>query len=187
MVIYPYWNNGTWVFDDKQRGLKKEAFVMGADDILTEALVLRGIGLRETKDGLGFKCTFSDEPLEGGFEALLLGPRDLEYEYEVPLDWVWADDIMDDLPEMGAKEMKDAKDEKEQEEKEQFEALNPAWLPMCMPTQNVVAGMKGNDYVVQETGSIGWLCPALLKFYDEPPQKLYFAVERIDLDEEIEG
>ena len=70
-----------------------------------------------------------------------------------------------------------------------YEDLNPAWLPMTMrprtvSTQMVIAGLQGNDYQVEETGSIGWLCPALLQFYDEAPETLYFAVERLPVDEE---
>jgi hypothetical protein len=34
-VIQPYWYSGTWVFDDKARGLDHEPFVNGADTFLT--------------------------------------------------------------------------------------------------------------------------------------------------------
>ena len=33
-VIHPYLWNGQWVFDDESRGLDKEPFVAGADDVL---------------------------------------------------------------------------------------------------------------------------------------------------------
>jgi len=32
---------------------------------------------------------------------------------------------------------------------------------------------NGNVYKWSETGQEGWLCPALLKYFDEAPQKMY--------------
>lgn len=34
IVIAPYWYEGTWVFDDPQRGLQREPFVEGAPEII---------------------------------------------------------------------------------------------------------------------------------------------------------
>ena len=33
--------------------------------------------------------------------------------------------------------------------------------------------MEGNVYRWPETGQEGWLCPALLRYFPEPPSKLY--------------
>lgn len=201
MVVYPYWSGTTWVFDDSERQLKREAFIAGADDILTEALVLRGIGLKETKDGAGFKCTFSTEPIEGGFTATRLRQRTLGVEVAFGMDWDWGDlltpetDPVEDIPEAGAQEMKLLRERAESfaftEEEEvdygiAWEELDPSWLPYQQRSQprSTVMGMVGNDYRVEETGSEGWLCPALLKFYEEAPETLYFAVERLDEEEE---
>ena len=34
MVISPYWDNGTWVFDDDRAGLVREPFVSGAPEMI---------------------------------------------------------------------------------------------------------------------------------------------------------
>jgi hypothetical protein len=34
----------------------------------------------------------------------------------------------------------------------------------------------GNIYFSTDFGAEGWLCPALMKYFDEPPAKLYIAV-----------
>jgi hypothetical protein len=58
MVICPYLDNGTWVFDDPSVGLRKEAFVAGAPEIL-EALVAREKIENPQK---GFRLFFSATP-----------------------------------------------------------------------------------------------------------------------------
>jgi hypothetical protein len=35
----------------------------------------------------------------------------------------------------------------------------------------------GNVYAWKETGTEGWLCPALLRYFPEPPAKLYIQVK----------
>lgn len=35
----------------------------------------------------------------------------------------------------------------------------------------------GTDYVA-ENGMVGWLCPALLEYFETPPEKLWFSVTR---------
>lgn len=35
------------------------------------------------------------------------------------------------------------------------------------------AEMSGNIYQDQDSGAEGWLCPALLKYFDEPPAELF--------------
>jgi hypothetical protein len=139
---------------------------MGADDILTEALVLSGIGLRDAKD-YGFKVTFSDEPLgPGTFTADLLGPSDVTYSLTVSdLRKEYGDVAVLDIDEQ------------------------PTWLdsPELDPKTPVVFGLKGNDYQVRETGSVGWLCPALFKYFDEAPQTLYFTTEEMTDDDRKEA
>ena len=186
--------------------MTKEAFISGADDILTEALVLRGIGLRTAKYE-GFKCEFSTEPLEGGFTAKLLGPRTLTYDTG---DWDWGDlldDLYSEIPEAGAKETKLLRAAAEDavsiyeipvEDRCEYVDPDPKWerkqwseteeqaKELILP-KPIVAGIYGNDYQVEETGSEGWLCPALLKFYEDAPETLYFAVSRLPVVEEEES
>lgn len=66
-IIKPYWYNGTWVFDDNERGILKEPFVSGAPEIIN--WMVREIP-RAKK---GFKLLFSDAPFPG---------------YQLKLDWL---------------------------------------------------------------------------------------------------
>jgi hypothetical protein len=58
-MIAPYWNSGTWVFDDPGVGLVKEPFVSGVPEILNE-LVSTIPNARS-----GFRLLFSDSPFPG--------------------------------------------------------------------------------------------------------------------------
>ncbi len=69
MVINPYKWEGMWVFDDDAVDLVKEPFVAGADDIIDQALQLKGISDGES----GFRLIFSG----GQFPA-----------YDVKFDWL---------------------------------------------------------------------------------------------------
>ncbi len=40
----------------------------------------------------------------------------------------------------------------------------------------VKSGMRGNYYYCHELAADGWLCPALFKFFDDPPATLYVKV-----------
>jgi hypothetical protein len=37
--------------------------------------------------------------------------------------------------------------------------------------------LSGNTYLLEGTEAEGWLCPALLKYFDSAPQTIYFKVE----------
>jgi len=66
MVISPYKYQGTWAFDDDSVGLRREAFVSGADEII-DCLV------RDIPDAAGgFALLFSAGPFPG---------------YQAQLDW----------------------------------------------------------------------------------------------------
>ena len=39
---------------------------------------------------------------------------------------------------------------------------------------------KGNWYYWKEADKKGWLCPALLKYFDKPPQELFCKAEQIN-------
>jgi hypothetical protein len=56
MVIKPYWNEGTWVFDDVATGLEKEPFVEGIPEMI-EDLVKEIPNARD-----GFRMIFSAQP-----------------------------------------------------------------------------------------------------------------------------
>jgi hypothetical protein len=58
-VIYPYKDNGTWVFDDLQRNLVREPFVAGTDKMIDRVVA-------DIPDAAkGFRLTFSASPFTG--------------------------------------------------------------------------------------------------------------------------
>jgi hypothetical protein len=59
MVIAPYWYNGTWVFDDRDAGLKREPFVAGVPEMID--LLVKDIP--DSKEG--FRLTFAANPFPG--------------------------------------------------------------------------------------------------------------------------
>ena len=59
LTLQPYFYAGTWVFDDERFGLVKEAFVAGAENIITR--MVKGIPNAHT----GFRLTFSANPFPG--------------------------------------------------------------------------------------------------------------------------
>jgi hypothetical protein len=65
-VIFPYWKYGTWVFDDKAKGLDAEPFVSGAPEFLS----LIADDIVDAKDG--FRLLFSGRPFPG---------------YQIAVDW----------------------------------------------------------------------------------------------------
>jgi hypothetical protein len=76
LVIYPYLLNGTcWVFDDARTGLKEEAFVMGASEMISRLVATKRIPRAEK----GFAMTFSDKPF-GGHDVVLSLLRPDEHE-----------------------------------------------------------------------------------------------------------
>ena len=106
-VIFPYKYEGVWVFDDESKGLDKEPFVFGADDIIDMMVV-------DMDDAhSGFKLLFSHGPFPG---------------YQAHGEWV-------------------------REE------------------------MEGNWYRLADQSIEGWLCPALLKYFDNPPKNIYAKAE----------
>lgn len=63
MVIQPYHDCGTWVFDDPRAGLVREPFVAGAPEIIDAALARAGIPFADARKG--FTLTFSAIPFPG--------------------------------------------------------------------------------------------------------------------------
>lgn len=106
-VIHPYKYFGTWVFDDPAKELDKEAFVSGADDIMSAA----SAGLQDPENG--FDLLFSEKAFPG----------------------------------------------------HQFCA------------EHVREELDGNWYRVESLGLEGWLCPALFKYFDTAPKKIFFQVK----------
>lgn len=66
-ILLPYWHGGTWVFDDPDKDLVKEAFVAGADAVITQA-VKEKMPLAKAKKG--FRLTFSAKEFPG-FDIML--------------------------------------------------------------------------------------------------------------------
>ena len=61
MILYPYlYHSMCWVFDDPQTGLKEEAFVLGASEMIVTLLESKGILNAER----GFTLSFSDQPFD---------------------------------------------------------------------------------------------------------------------------
>ena len=72
LTLYPYLESGTWVFDDERTGLKEEAFVLGATEMITAIVAAKGIPDAER----GFALTFSGRPFEGHDVRLVWQRRD---------------------------------------------------------------------------------------------------------------
>ena len=106
-VIFPYKYEGTWVFDDAEKELIKEPFVLGADHML-DWLASDIPGAND-----GFKLLFSHAPFPG---------------YQAKAEWLRVD-------------------------------------------------MDGNWYRMEEPPIEGWLCPALLKYFETPPKEIYAKAE----------
>jgi|TARA_B100001964_G_C14133705_1_gene554149 hypothetical protein len=68
-VIFPYFHQGMWVFDDEDVGLNKEPFVGGADTVIERAIEAKGI----TNAKEGFRLIFSSGPFP---------------DYDLKLDWL---------------------------------------------------------------------------------------------------
>jgi len=62
-VIHPYKRDGIWAFDDAQKGLLREAFVAGADDLLE--LAATRIGIPSTDFHRGITVLFSASAFPG--------------------------------------------------------------------------------------------------------------------------
>lgn len=107
MVIFPYRIEKSWVFDDAAKGLVREPFVFGIDDMIDKAVV--AIPGAEN----GFKLIFSAKPFPG---------------FQVSLSWL----------------------------REEYE---------------------GNWYRWEQFGLEGWLCPALLKYFDAPPAEIFLRID----------
>ena len=61
MTLYPYYYDDIcWVFDDPQTGLKEEAFVLGASEMISRLVEAKGIAHPRR----GFALSFSDEPFD---------------------------------------------------------------------------------------------------------------------------
>lgn len=118
-VIYPYVNNGLWVFDDPSVGLVKEPFIAGIDTMLDELTA----GIKDAQNG--FRLVFSAGPFP---------------DYTMQLNWV-----EEDKP-----------------------------ITKALASQGFT---RGNWYVNPETGMEGWLCPALLKYFDKAPKQLFVKLE----------
>lgn len=63
ITIYPYRyeDEDIWVFDDEKTGLKEEAFIRGASEMISRIVEAKHIPDADR----GFALTFSDEPFEG--------------------------------------------------------------------------------------------------------------------------
>lgn len=73
MTLYPYfYQDICWVFDDLQAGLKEEAFVLGASDMISRLIAAKHIPNAEQ----GFALHFSDQPFDSDVELKRISPRE---------------------------------------------------------------------------------------------------------------
>ncbi len=110
MVIAPYRDGGTWVFDDPSAGLVKEPFVAGVPEMID--VLVADIPHPDE----GFRMLFSANPFPG---------------HQKELTWLRGDS-------------------------------------------------SGNFYKLEDPPMEGWLCPAMFKYFDEAPPKLYVKAEAIE-------
>lgn len=61
IALHPYLLHGCWVFDDERTGLKEEAFVRGATEMISRLVEAKGIAGAPR----GFAMTFAAEPFPG--------------------------------------------------------------------------------------------------------------------------
>lgn len=106
LVIHPYKDGGSWVFDDPAVGLVKEPFVAGADVLLDK------LTARIPNAAKGVTVLFSANPFPGAKDFF---------------EWRRED-------------------------------------------------MGGNWYYSPADGIEGWLCPALFKYFDKAPARIYVEV-----------
>jgi hypothetical protein len=71
LTIYPYLLHGScWVFDDPRTGLKEEAFVLGASEMISLVIEAKGI----PNAAKGFALTFDAIPFDHDVELAWLAP-----------------------------------------------------------------------------------------------------------------
>ncbi len=82
MTLYPYhYRDVCWVFDDPQTGLKEEAFVLGASEMISRLTAAKGI----PQAHLGFTMSFSDEPFDHDVELRWLSPKEAARAIKQPI------------------------------------------------------------------------------------------------------
>ena len=111
MVINPYYDKGSWVFDDEAAGLVKEPFVAGIPEMIDKLIEMNEIENAEN----GFKLIFS----AGSFPGMNVSLTKLHEEHE------------------------------------------------------------GNWYSWDDENMEGWLCPALLKYFEKAPDYIFARVENL--------
>ena len=55
LTIFPYLRHSTWVFDDERAGLKEEAFVSGATEMISRVVEIKHL----PNAAAGFSLSFS--------------------------------------------------------------------------------------------------------------------------------
>jgi hypothetical protein len=74
LTIYPYLLDSTWVFDDERTGLKEEAFVCGASEMISRVVEQRHL----SNASAGISLSFSDKPIA---------------DFDVQLEWLRSGDM----------------------------------------------------------------------------------------------
>tara|TARA_R110000824_G_scaffold393275_1_gene592329 strand:- start:1650 stop:2549 length:900 start_codon:yes stop_codon:yes gene_type:complete len=86
MIIQAYRYGSTWVFDDEDTDLEKEAFVSGAPEMIDAYLVER---FGDTHYDRDIRLLFSAQPFPGACQAKQVTKQDSKVESESPsIEWV---------------------------------------------------------------------------------------------------
>jgi hypothetical protein len=84
LTIYPYRLGHCWVFDDERTGLKEEAFVLGASEMISRVVEAKNIARADR----GFLLTFDNEPFEHDVELTWLPASEAARAIGSPTDLV---------------------------------------------------------------------------------------------------
>ena len=82
MTLHPYlYADVCWVFDDPTTGLKEEAFVLGASEMISRLVAAKRIPNAER----GFALTFSDQPFDHDVQLVWISPEQASQATNQPL------------------------------------------------------------------------------------------------------
>lgn len=82
MTLYPYFYHGmAWVFDDPETGLKEEAFVLGASEMISKLIDAKDIPNAER----GFAMSFSDQPFGQDVALTWISPEQAATAVQQPI------------------------------------------------------------------------------------------------------
>lgn len=191
MVLYPYKDYGRWVFDDARTGLLREAFVSGADTVMS------WLGRNFQHGGeRGFRLIFGATPFPGHQVTLrrLHGADTMTDNLPVHMRGVTTVPATkpaakppvpatrsgpsshaleaEELPEFARRAMRDLQDDVPGVPSDEEDAWG-------MVNGFATGHSFGNTYFCDQINGNAWLCPALFKYFTVAPENLFGAAEEI--------